>query len=212
MAQTYLTDIDLQQNALQNARLQNLGSPPASPVAGQVYYDTTDATAYVWDGAAWRGLVAGQCALYQLRVPLYTAPDEITTGGWQAVGVDEIENFIPGASETGSAVTLPAGRYRARYWVAAAAQLYADQLSVQCRLYDGTAGVAGSGGRYASASEGGVVLVPGEVEARGSCVLTPASTTTYTLQVYATCAATVHYGTNAQFDEQVVAELEIIRL
>jgi hypothetical protein len=53
MARKYLVPIDLSKQELQNAVIQNLASAPASPVAGQVYFNTTDDVIYFYDGAAW---------------------------------------------------------------------------------------------------------------------------------------------------------------
>lgn len=54
MSKKYLTNIDLTKNELQNARIHNLASAPASPVKGQLYFDTTTNAEYVWNGTAWR--------------------------------------------------------------------------------------------------------------------------------------------------------------
>lgn len=53
MAKTILTDIDLQQNEVQNAVLENRATAPTSPKPGQQYFDTTDNTVKTYNGTEW---------------------------------------------------------------------------------------------------------------------------------------------------------------
>ena len=38
---------------LGSVKLPSLSSAPSSPSAGQVYYNTTDNTGYIYDGTSW---------------------------------------------------------------------------------------------------------------------------------------------------------------
>lgn len=77
MAKSFLVDINLNKNELQNAIVQNLASNPSNPKPGQVYFNTTTNRFRVYTGTDW---------------------DEMGTGGGTVTSVD--------ASNTDGSLTI----------------------------------------------------------------------------------------------------------
>lgn len=90
MSKTVLTDLNLNKNELQNATIQNLASAPASPVKGQVYYDTSNNTYRGWNGTAWVDL--------SNQGKTYTAGNGINTTSFAS---DEIAVYDASTSQKG---------------------------------------------------------------------------------------------------------------
>lgn len=53
MSRAFLTNLDMNQNEIQNAILQPLATAPTSGKLGQIYYNSTDKKLYQHDGSAW---------------------------------------------------------------------------------------------------------------------------------------------------------------
>lgn len=79
----FLTNIDMNKNEIQNVRLQSLASPPAGPVEGQVYYDTTLKVKRVYNGTKWT--VPGEGNIKSVEA---TAPVQSTGGTDPVISID----------------------------------------------------------------------------------------------------------------------------
>jgi hypothetical protein len=79
----YYSPIDLTKNELQNFLFHNLGSAPASPGVGQVYFNTVDLKPYIWDGDSWNPFGEGTVTSVALSLPsIFTVSGSpITTSG-----------------------------------------------------------------------------------------------------------------------------------
>lgn len=70
----FKTNLEIQQNQLMQAVLENSMSRPDNPVEGQLYYDTGKKTAYLWDGSYWEPLGSssggsGDIKQFTLNIP-----------------------------------------------------------------------------------------------------------------------------------------------
>lgn len=54
----FSNSINLAQNEIKNFAIDNLAAAPATPVSGQMYYNTTDGNTYIWNGIVWEDITA----------------------------------------------------------------------------------------------------------------------------------------------------------
>ena len=92
MSQKWFNGINLQQNQLENAVIQNLAGDPSSGKAGQIYYNTADKGYKYYNGTAWVGISAD-------AVKSIVAGNGLTSSGTDTV---TISLGTPSSSGSGS--------------------------------------------------------------------------------------------------------------
>lgn len=84
-----LTHLNLSQNELQNAVLHKLATAPATPVVGQIYYNTAEKKAYIYHETGWENLGLSEALIAKLesveagadKVLYGTLPDAAANNG-----------------------------------------------------------------------------------------------------------------------------------
>ena len=107
MAIKYLNNLDLNKNQLQQAVIQTASSDPSSPVAGQIYYNTTDNVLKFYNGSAFVSAGGDLTAITsattnQLTIANDTGPipaltivtGAVTNGGTALATGDQIYDFV----------------------------------------------------------------------------------------------------------------------
>jgi hypothetical protein len=110
--------VDLVKNELRNAVVQNLGTAPAAPVKGLLYFDSTANVLYWYNGTGWVAAQGGAGAVPATTVTTQAIGDAPVVGvattyaredhkhGEPAFGTITVEQTFASASTNGAATTI----------------------------------------------------------------------------------------------------------
>jgi hypothetical protein len=118
MPPTVYGALDIVKNELRNAVMQNLGTAPAAPVKGLMYFNSADNTLYWYDGTAWIAAKAAAGGVPASTVTTQAIGDAPVVGtgtdyarndhkhGMPAFGAITVEQTFGSTSTNGAATTI----------------------------------------------------------------------------------------------------------
>lgn len=77
----FLNNVDINKNQAISLGLEISSSHPASPVVGQVYFNTSDNLVYVYNGVSWYSVATYQNIDGGTPTSVYTVEQNINGGG-----------------------------------------------------------------------------------------------------------------------------------
>jgi len=127
MALSYLTDINLNKNELQNAVIQKLSTDPSSgQTAGWIIYNTTDNQLKVYDGTDWTN-VGGDITRVNITAGTGLSGSVDTTSGTHTQTIDLADTAVtPGSYGSSTAIPVITVDQQGRLTAASTAAISTD--------------------------------------------------------------------------------------
>jgi hypothetical protein len=168
----FLTNLDLSKNELQNARLQNLGAAPGSPVEGLLYHDTGTHRLNYYNGTGWVPLFTvtktdvGLGNVENTALSTWAGSANITTLG----AITTITSIAPGSTGTINnmsigVTTAAAGKFTT---LDASGQVTFTGNVASSTTGTGTIVVTGGVGLSGNLNVGGSAVITGDLTVNGT--------------------------------------------